>query len=165
MTVSKADEPHHSYTFQILPVPYTEVRLCRTTRAECQATSIGQLLQMRVAASSVRLYWSENSPSQTSRFSQQGQALKRRRKASNQPQEALTATAAARNRGHPQPAQKLVFCNSNLDISTTVCKMGDLEVFPKAFLEHLTGVYLIGVSHGRVPHGPPCISYLRGQGG
>jgi hypothetical protein len=71
-----------------------------------------------------------------------------------------TATAAARNRGHPQPAQKLVFCNSNLDISTTVCKIGDLEVFPKAFLEHLTGVYLLGVSHGRVPHGnPPRVSH------
>ena len=31
--------------------------------------------------------------------------------------------------------QKLVFCNSNLDKSTTVCKVGDLEVFPKAFLD------------------------------
>src|SRR2546421_8287140 len=30
-------------------------------------------------------------------------------------------------------AQKLVFHNSDLNKSTTVCKMGDLEVFPKPF--------------------------------
>jgi hypothetical protein len=29
----------------------------------------------------------------------------------------------------PQLAQKLVFCNSDLDKSTTFCKVGDLEVF------------------------------------
>jgi hypothetical protein len=34
---------------------------------------------------------------------------------------------ATGNRDHQQLAQKLVFCNSDLDKSTTVCKMGDLE--------------------------------------
>jgi len=29
----------------------------------------------------------------------------------------------------PQLAQKLAFCNSDLDKSTTVCRVGDLEVF------------------------------------
>src|ERR1700722_1489163 len=33
----------------------------------------------------------------------------------------------------PQLAQKPVFCNSDLDKSITVCKMGDLKVFPKPF--------------------------------
>jgi len=32
-------------------------------------------------------------------------------------------------------AQNLVFCNSDLDKLTTVCKVGDLEVFPTAFLD------------------------------
>jgi hypothetical protein len=30
-------------------------------------------------------------------------------------------------------AQKLVFHKSDLNKSTTICKVGDLEVFPKAF--------------------------------
>jgi hypothetical protein len=32
-------------------------------------------------------------------------------------------------------AQKLVFHNSNLNKSTTIYKVGDLEAFPKAFLD------------------------------
>ena len=36
------------------------------------------------------------------------------------------AAAAAAHRDHSLLAQKLVFCNSDLDKSTTVCKVGDL---------------------------------------
>ena len=32
-------------------------------------------------------------------------------------------------------AQKLIFHKSDLNKSTTICKVGDLEVFPKAFLD------------------------------
>ena len=39
-------------------------------------------------------------------------------------------------------AQKLVFHNSDLNKSTTICKVGDLEVFPKAYIHvHKVHVY------------------------
>jgi hypothetical protein len=45
---------------------------------------------------------------------------------------------AARDRTFYLLAQKLVFRNSDLNKSTTVSKVGDLEVFPKAFLDSET---------------------------
>ena len=46
-------------------------------------------------------------------------------------------------------AQKLVFCNSDLDKSTTVCKVGDLEVSPRPFWIwkhiHVHKVHVYGV--------------------
>jgi hypothetical protein len=42
--------------------------------------------------------------------------------------------------GHQPPQLVSVFCNSDLDKSTIVCKMGDLEVFSKAFLDLYTSI-------------------------
>jgi hypothetical protein len=54
-------------------------------------------------------------------------------------------------------AQKLVFCNSDLDKSTTLCKVGDLDVSPKAFLDwkhiHVRKVHGHEV-HGHEVHAP-----------
>ena len=110
----------------------------RTVAIQCHGgSSLGDLF-----AFDGRLEPSDRYEGRKLAFGADVEILKANRQGATTHQE-LDTTGCMRRRRRPiwtfyLSAQKLVFHNSDFNTSTTVCKVGDLEVSPKAFLDFET---------------------------